>query len=148
MIDIIILIGCALCGYICGKYLEKRTKRKGEFYNDLLRYVTLLKVNVEGRQVELSDFNGEFCNNCSESFRQYVQEGKTRSAFSDLQKNNVDTFFNNIGCVSSQELIRHIDYYRVLFEADGKKISDEVSKASIYTKLGILLGVMVGIVLM
>ena len=148
MLDIIILISCAMCGFICGKYLEKRTRRKGEFYSDLQRYITLLKVNVEGKQVELDVFNEEFCKNCSDSFCLYVQEGKMRCAFSKSQKSNVATFFDNIGCVSSQELIRHIDYYKAVFEADAKKISEEVAKASIYTKLGILLGVMVGIVLM
>ena len=148
MLDIIILIACALCGFACGKFLEKRTRRKGEFYSDLQRYITLLKVNVEGKQVELDDFNKEFCKNCSDSFCQYVQEGKIKCAFSNSQKSNVTAFFDNIGCVSSQELIRHIDYYKAVFEADTKKITEEVSKASIYAKLGILLGVMVGIVLM
>ena len=148
MLDIIILISCALCGFACGKYLEKRVRRKGEFYSDLQRYITLLKVNVEGKQVELSDFNEEFCQNCSVAFSQYVQEGKIKCAFSSVQKSNVESFFDNIGCVSSEELIRHIDYYKAVFETDAKKISEEVSKASIYAKLGILLGVMIGIVLM
>ena len=148
MLDIIILIVCALCGFVCGKYLEKRARRKGEFYSDLQRYVALLKVNVEGKQVELDSFNEEFCSNCSEPFFQYVQEGKFKCAFSTQQKSNVESFFDNIGCVSSQELIRHIDYYKTVFDADAKNITEEVSKASIYTKLGILLGVMVGIVLM
>lgn len=148
MLDIIILIACALCGFAWGKYLEKRVRRKGEFYSDLQRYVTLLKVNVEGKQVELSVFNEEFCQNCSDTFCQYLQEDKLKCALSALQKSNVHSFFDNIGCVSSQELIRHIDYYKTVFETDAKKITDEVSKASIYTKLGILLGVMIGIVLM
>ena len=147
MLDIIILIACALCGFACGKYLEKRIKRKGQFYSDLIRYVTLLKVNVEGKQVELSEFNEEFCTFCSEPFREYVEEGKVIRSLSSLQKGNVNGFFDNIGCVSSEELIRHIDYYKTVFESDAKKISEEVGKASIYTKLGILLGVMVGIIL-
>lgn len=148
MLDIIILIACSLCGFACGKYLEKRVKRKGEFYSDLQRYVTLLKVNIEGKQVELDSFNEEFCRSSSEAFSQYVLDGKVKCALTSLQKSNVVAFFDNIGCVTSQELIRHIEYYKTVFEQDAKKISDEVTKASIYTKLGILLGVMVGIVLM
>ena len=147
MIDIIIIIACTACGYLCGKFLERRIKRKGEFYRDLNRYVALLKVNVEGRQVELADFDDEFCQECSELFSHYLIERKLKCALSSLQKSNITAFFSNIGCVSSQDLIRHIDYYKVVFESDGKAISDEVSKSSIYSKLGILLGVMVGIVL-
>lgn len=148
MLDIIILIACALCGFACGKYLEKRIKRTGAFYSDLQRYVALLKVNVEGRQVALSDFDEDFCQSCSEPFAQYVLEGKIKCALTSAQKGNVTAFFDNLGCISSQELIRHIDYYKVVFESDAKRVSDDVAKAFIYTKLGILLGVMVGIVLM
>ena len=148
MTNIIILITCALCGFACGKYLEKRTRRKGEFYSDLRRYVDLLKVNVEGKQVELSAFNDEFCQNCSEVFCHFIQENKIKCALSKQQKSNVTSFFNNIGGISSQELIKHIDYYKVVLDDDAKKISDDVSKASIYAKLGIFLGVMIGIVLM
>ena len=148
MLDIIILILCTLCGFACGKFLEKRIKRKGEFYTDLLRYVTLFKLNVEGKLIELATFNEQFCQNCSASFAQYIQEGKIKCAFTSLQKGNITSFFNNTGCVSSEELIRHIDYYKAVFETDAKQISEQVAKSSIYTKLGILLGVMVGIVLM
>ena len=149
MIDIIILIACALCGFACGKYLERRVKRKGEFYNDLNRYLTLFKVNVEGRQVELSTFNSEFVANCSNTFREYLQNGKLKCSLSAMQKSDVTNFFDNLNCVSSQELTKHIEYYGALFSAEGKQVSEkEVAKASIYARLGILLGVMVGIVLM
>ena len=148
MLNIIILIACAMCGFACGKYLEKRAKRKGEFYTDLQRYISMLKVNVEGKQVELDTFNEDFCQNSSEVFRRFLCERKYKCTLSSLQKSNITGFFDNIGCVSSQELLKHIDYYKVVFESDAKSISDEVVKASIYSKLGILLGVMVGIVLM
>lgn len=149
MLDIIILIACALCGFACGKFLEKRIKRKGEFYSDLNRYVTLLKVNVEGRQVELSTYDAEFCSNCSTTFREYLQNRKLKCSLSSIQKGDVETFFNNLDCVSSQELSKHIDYYGSAFGAESKQVMDkEVAKSSIYVKLGILLGVMVGIVLM
>ena len=79
---------------------------------------------------------------------QDIKDGKVIRVLSTMQKSTIVAFFDNIGCVSSQELIRHIDYYKAVFETDAKKISEEVAKASIYAKLGILLGVMVGIVLM
>ena len=149
MLDIIILIACTLCGFALGKYLERRIKRKGEFYSDLNRYTALLKVNIEGRQVELSTFNSEFASNCSLTFREYLQNRKLKCSLSSVQKNDVKNFFDNLDCASSQELTKHIDYYSTLFAAEGKQVSEkEVAKSSIYVKLGILLGVMVGIVLM
>ena len=148
MLDTIILIACALCGFVCGKFLEKRVKRKGELYSDLCRYVTLLKVNVEGRQVELSTFDTEFATNCSPTFREYLQNRKFKCSLTNAQKNEVTSFFDNMDCVSSQELRKHIEYYATLFESSRQEVEKDVARSSIYVKLGILLGVMIGIVLM
>lgn len=149
MIDIIILIACTLCGFACGKYLEKRVKRKGEFYTDLTRYVMLLKINVEGRKLEIARFNDEFCEQCSQIFADFLREQKIRCGLNAVQKSNVTKFFANLSCASSEELYKHIEYYSALLNADAKQIADgEVSKASIYVKLGALFGMMVGIVLM
>ena len=148
MTDIIVLIACTLCGFAVGKYVEKRVKRKGEFYNDLTRYVMLLKVNVEGRKVELADFNREFTSQCSSVFADFIDGGKIACSLSGVQKDTVTKFFGNLSCSSSEELSKHIEYYNTVLAADSKQVTDEVAKASVYVKLGILFGLMVGIVLM
>ena len=149
MSDIIILIACTLCGYACGKYLEKRIKRKGEFMNDLTRYVMLLKVNVEGRRIELAKFNEEFMTQCSQAFADFLSAGKMRCSLSAIQKSNVEKFFDNLSCASSEELRKHLDYYGTVLGTDAKQVLEgEVAKASVYGKLGLLFGLMVGIVLM
>ena len=148
MIDIIILFACTLCGFACGKYLEKRIKRKGEFCSDLARYATSLKINVEGRKLELASFNEEFSAQCSEHFADFLRDGKIRCSLPALQKANVTKFFDNLSCSSSSELDKHIEYYNGVFTAFAKQVTEnEVAKASVYVKLGILLGMMVGIVL-
>lgn len=149
MTNIILLIACILCGYACGKYIEKRVKRKGEFFTDLHRYVSLLKANVDGRRVELNKFNEEFASNCSSVFHTYLDECKIKCNVSSVQKSNITKFFENLSCASSKELSEHLEYYGAQFEADSKAVSEnEVAKASVYVKLGILLGAMIGIVFM
>ena len=149
MLDIIILIACTLCGFACGKYIEKRIKRKGEFFTDLSRYVMLLKINVEGRKLEINSFNEEFSSQCSQIFADYMRDGKFKCSLSPMQKSNVNKFFENLSCSSSEELSKHIDYYSALINADAKQVTEgEVAKATVYVKLGILFGMMVGIVLM
>lgn len=148
MIDIIILIACILCGFACGKCFEKRAKCKGEFYNDLIRYLSLLKINVEGRKLELTRFNEEFSSQCSQVFGDFLREGKFKFSLSALQKGNVAKFFDNLSCASSSELNKHIDYYNGVLTADAKQAESEVAKASVYVKIGLLLGLMAGIVLM
>ena len=149
MSNIIILIACTLCGFACGKYIEKRIKRKGEFYNDLTRYVMLLKINVEGRKLEISRFNEEFSSQCSAIFADYLLDGKIKCSLNAMQKGNVTKFFDNLSCASSEELDKHIEYYSAVLGSDAKQVNEgEVAKASVYVKLGVLFGMMVGIVLM
>ena len=148
MIDIIILIACTLCGFACGKYLEKRVKRKGEFYSDLVRYLTLLKINVEGRKLEIARFNEEYTSQCSQVFADYLRDGRVRFSLNSLQKSNIGKFFDNLSCASSTELNKHIEYCVGVLGTDAKQVESEVAKASVYVKLGLLLGLMVGIVLM
>ena len=148
MIDIIILIACTLCGFACGKYLEKRVKRKGEFYSDLTRYVMLLKINVDGRKLEIAQFNSEFTSQCSQAFADFLCDTKVRCGLNAMQKSNVAKFFDNLSCGSSEEMAKHIDYHSAILSSDAKQATDEVAKSSVYVKLGVLFGLMVGIVLM
>lgn len=69
MTDIIILIACILCGFISGKYIERQIKIKGKFYEDLRRYISVLKENLSGRQLELDSLNKAY----SKIARKYSQ---------------------------------------------------------------------------
>lgn len=148
MIDIIIVICCSLLGFVIGKYIERRIRTRGEFYCDLQKYLSMLKTNIEGRQLELEHFNDDFCCRCSEVFREYLKNDKIKCRLTSIQRSDVANFFQNLGCVNTMELNKHIDYYSVLFASEGKLINEgEVTKATLYPKLGILLGVMIGILL-
>lgn len=146
MLDIILIICCTLAGFALGKFLERRIGEKGKFYQDLTMYVALLKDNVLGRQLELEKFNAEFIQNCGSTFKSYIQNGSVKNRFSKAQKANLDKFFGNLDCVSSQALVEHIDYYGKILSEDAQAVlKNEVAKSSIYSKLGMLLGAMLGI---
>jgi len=148
MIDIIIIICCVLGGFALGKYVENRIGEKGKFYQDLTRYTVALKDNVSGRQLELSKFNDEFCASCSKVFAEFLSTGKIKLRLSKSEKKNIDAFFDNLNCASSQALVQHIDYQgKILTENADDVINKQVAKASIYSKLGMLLGAMLGILL-
>ena len=148
MTNIILLLACSLCGFAIGKYIEKRTKRKGEFYSDLSRYVALMKINIKGRKVELPRFNAEFCVGCSRVFADFITDNELKCTLKQSQKNNIIQFFENLSCATSEALEKHIEYYAEIFSADSKEITKEVASASIYSKLGLLLGMIVGILLL
>lgn len=148
MLDIIIIICCVVGGFAIGKYIENRINEKGKFFQDAARYTATLKENVSGRQLELAKFNAEFCKNSSKSFGEYLASGKIKHRLSKSQKDSLTAFFDNLNCASSQELIQHLDYYGRLIGDEAKNIQDkEVAKSSIYSKLGMLLGAMLGILL-
>lgn len=147
MLDIVVIIVCSLCGFAIGKYVERRVKAKSDFLSDLVRYTELFRLNIDGRQVELDKFNKEFAENCSVAFREYLTDGKIRCGLSNAEKTSLKNFYDNIGAVGSRELKSHIDYYSAIFSSQNKSATEQASKASVYVKLGILLGVMVGIVL-
>lgn len=148
MIDIIIIVCCVLGGFALGKCFERGITDKGKFYQDATRYAASLKENVIGRQLEIAKFNEDFCETCSKSFAEYIADGKLRVRLTKLQKDNLSAFFNNLDCSSSQALIQHLDYHGKLLADETKNILDkEVAKASIYSKLGMLLGAMLGILL-
>ena len=79
-------------------------------------------------------------------FACYILHGELKVRLSKTQKENLTGFFDNLDCVSSQSFIEHINYYSKIFECDAKNVlQGEVMKASIYGKLGMLLGAMLGI---
>lgn len=142
----IIIICCVLAGFAIGKYIEKRVAEKGKFYQDLTMYVTLLKDNVTGRQLELATFNAEFAKNSGNAFASFILNRELKIHLSKIQKDNLYAFFDNLDCVSSQALVEHINYHGKILENESQKIfQNEVAKSSIYSKLGMLFGAMLGI---
>lgn len=146
MINIIIIICCVFAGFAVGKFVEKRILEKGQFYQDLTTYMSLLSDNVNGRQLELAKFDGEFAQNCGRAFAAYLLNKEFKVHLSKAQKANIARFFANLDCVSSQSLVEHINYCSKTLTADCQNVlQNEVAKASVYAKLGMLLGAMVGI---
>lgn len=147
MTDIIVLLACAFCGFAVGKYLERRVRCKKAFFEDANKYIELFKVNISGRQLEVNAFNEEFGKNYSGAFAEYVKGVKGKFNLTSTEKLLLDNFFQCLNAVSSQELQKQLDFNARPVKELAVKYSEQSSKASIYPKLGLLMGVMAGIVL-
>lgn len=146
MTNIIIVICCILAGFVLGKFIEKKIGEKGGFYQDLTAYILQLKDNVIGRQLELTEFNQNFAAKSGCAFAEFIQNRKLKTRLNKTQKDNLMRFFDNLDCVSSQALIDHINYHSKILTDDAQKVMQcEVTRASVYSKLGMLLGAMLGI---
>ncbi len=148
MTNIIILFCTILAGFLIGKHFEKREAKKGLFFCDLKKYVALLKTNVSGRRLELSVFNDEFAKSSSLVFAVYLTDKQLPSCLNKNQKQLVQSFFDSLSAVTSSQLIANLDYYEQLISAEFSSISAKVNNRQICVKLGVLIGVMVGILLM
>lgn len=144
MLDIILLLCTTAAGFLVGLYLQKRVARHNEMWNDLTRYISALKLNVTGRQRELADFNAEFVSTCGATFRDCLNS-KKYPKLNAQQKKRIEDFFANLDCAGSEQLLQNLDYYAKQFEGDLKDSAEAVKKSSVYVKLGILLGAMIGI---
>lgn len=127
-----------------GVYLKKRAVKKSELFSDIVRYCSALQLNVTGKQLELAAFDAEFAKNCSAPFCEALTQ-KNYSYCSALQKKRLDDFFSNLDCVGGDALLEHLRFFQKQFEADFSESAAAAKKASLYVKLGLLLGVMVGI---
>lgn len=138
-----------MCGYALGKYLEKRSVEKGQFYQDLRKYVSQLKENIGGRNLEIDSYNSSFASNSSRIFADYLMAGKIKCRLSDTQKNNLNEFFGSLDCVSSEQLSAHIEYYEKVLLEDLRYVQEkEVARAAVYGKVGALIGAIIGILFM
>ncbi len=144
MTNIILFICCVLGGFLCGVYLKKRVMQKYALFSDLVKYTAALQLNVTGKQLEISDFNSKFCESSNLVFKEVLQENKYPS-LSSTQKNTVQDFFSNLNCASGSALMEHLVFYQKQFEACLQETDGEAKKSSLYVKLGLLLGVMIGI---
>lgn len=144
MTNIILFICCVLGGFLCGMYLKKRVMQKNALFSDLVKYTVALQLNVAGKQLEISDFNNKFCETSSSVFQEALQEKKYPS-LTAAHKNLLQDFFSNLDCASGSALMEHLAFYQKQFESCLKETDDAAKKSSLYIKLGLLLGVMVGI---
>lgn len=143
MTNIILFICCALGGFFCGLYLKKRVTQKNALFVDLVKYTVALQLNVSGKQLEMGEFNAKFCDSCSEVFKDALQQ--KYPALSASQKNAVQEFFANLDCASGDALMKHLALFQKQFESISSETATEAKKSSLYLKLGLLLGAMLGI---
>lgn len=124
--------------------MQKQAIAKNLMYLDLLKYIAALKLNVNGRQLELARFNADFCTNCSGAFCAALQQNKYPRLKADKRK-TVQDFFANLNCASGNQLLQHLEFYETQLRPDAEECAQAAAKSSVYVKIGILLGAMAGI---
>lgn len=145
MSGILLLIYCILCGFCVGLFLQRREKDCMTFVEDLLRYIDLLRVNIDTERKSLAVFDSEFISRCGKQFSDYHRSG-TGGAPSKRTGKLADCFFDGVvACNNSQQLAKHLDYYKAVVAAQLAEMSCGGKRKGLYVKLGLLLGAMVGL---
>lgn len=144
MINIILLICCILVGFLLGIVVRKQVVSSAELFSDAVKYVELFRLNVSGKRLEVTQFNAEFLQDCSESFGRYLEKREGRR-MSSQHKKHLQEFFDNLDCASGEAVLQHLDFYEKIFREDWDACRALATKSSLYVKLGLLLGAMIGI---
>ena len=148
MTSIIILFCSILCGFLIGKHFQKRQMFRNQFFADLTKYILLLKANVATSRIEVPTFNKEFSKSSSAVFANFLSNNNDLSYLSKQQKALVVSFVESLKTTTSAQLINNLDYYYQLVNAEYSLITNSARNSFVCVKLGILVGVMVGILLM
>ena len=148
MTSIIILFCSILCGFLIGKHFHKRQMFRNQFFADLTKYILLLKANVATSRIEVPTFNKEFSKSSSAVFANFLSNNNDLSYLSKQQKALVVSFVESLKTTTSAQLINNLDYYYQLINAEYSLITNSARNSFACVKLGILMGVMVGILLM
>ena len=148
MTNIIILFCSILAGFLVGKHFEKRQKQREQFLGDLSRYVKLLKNNVIGRRVVWDKFNQQFECSCSCVFAKFLHDNNSITFLTKTQRQMVQSLFSSLSVTTSVQMISNLDYYEQLISAEWEAVSNLTRNRDVAVKLGVLLGVMAGILLM
>ena len=144
MSGILLLICCILCGFCVGLFLQRRERDNVTFVEDLLRYIDLLRVNIDTERKSLAAFDSEFVARCGKQFSDY--RSGTGGAPCKRTGKLADDFFDGVvACNNSQQLAKHLDYYKAVVAAQLAEMTCGGKRKDLYVKLGLLLGAMVGL---
>ena len=149
MLSVIVLVCCAAAGVACGVFATNRQKQRKQFLFDAHRYVVELKINVNGRRCLIADFNKEFAATACDAFKEYLTGDKHLTVDNSSDSKTVSKFFEELqGCCSSDLILSCLERYEGIFGALCKKCDDKFKDEHLYVKLGFLLGITIGIILM
>lgn len=125
-----------------GKYCKRRLTERHAALCDAARYAQALKVNVEGRQQQMTQFTEQFCMTASQPFCNVVQ-GKY-GCLKGTEKAVVAEFFAKTQYSSAEELSYTLSEYGERLRALAEEARIQAEK-TVYPKVGLLLGAMAGI---
>lgn len=144
--DIIIVVCCMCVGLLVGRFVKAQYVQKRVFFADLCRYIAEFTNNINGRQIELGAFDDNYSAKCSDVFAQYLCDGKLPKLSAE-DKSAVGDFFAQLNGATSSDLLIHLQSNSVLFGEKLDVAKSDADKSAVYPKLGVLLGLMVGILL-
>ena len=153
MTDIIIIICTSLLGFLFGKAYEDRLLEKESLYVNLVDFTSKFKANVSCNRVLLDDYLKQFFENADGCFvcysKHFLYGSKLNNKIvSKKEASYLERFFCGLKAKSTVELLDHLNYYKTYFSSTLKAVqSDNATKGKIGQKLGLLIGVIVGLVL-
>ena len=129
-------------GYVLGKNYSNREK----FYNELMIFCNMLIANIRFNKNKLNVICEDYANSCSNDMGEYIYNYLNNSMtdisfISKYENKKIKDFFDGLGNFDSNSEIGYIENYKIYFNECYKKSVEENKKyGTLYSKLGLILG--------
>lgn len=152
MTDIVIIFCSIGIGFACSCYANRQLHTEERLYKDLIVYCHGMINNLSLDRKTIIDYyafrQDSFDTEFRRLFESYYTANVAKVKIKYKLKKEIAFFFENLSCLNSGSLKKHLELHLALFESEYKRCySENAQKNSAYLKLGILLGLGVGLLL-
>ena len=144
----LIFVGVSYVGVAVGKTYVKKEK----FFNEVLTFLNVLANNIQFNKSKLSNVIDENIDNFKTEFKQVLVDYKTGKSSSvgfltEYENQKVLEFLNSIGFFDVCGELNNIERYNQIFNRlYNESVLNNKKYGELYSKLGIMLGLIVVII--
>ncbi|MCM1043841.1 MAG: stage III sporulation protein AB [Corallococcus sp.] len=144
MTDIVILILTGITGFLVGKHLENKLTKRERVFGELCAFCDSMANNIKSEKIALNDFIDMYQKKSSDEFSKVIKGASPILAKHENEK--VAEFLDGIKTSNTDFCLRHIERYSEIFKSFlEKQLAEANSKRNVYIKVGVLMGIAVGL---
>ena len=150
--NVIVVSISIFLGWFVGKYYKSQLKGQLSLYEDLTKFSAMLALNVSSGKTPLKEFCEDFCKSASPRFQSITQrifdENKAlRLPIAKPESDAIEKFLVGLSAQNSMAYVAHLTFYQQYFSGKAVDVKSRLdSIGSVSEKVGLLIGLIVGVV--
>lgn len=149
MTDIVVMICCAMLGYVVARLINNRLIAREWVYEYLSLFVVDLSDNVKHEKQTLHSFVASSNKPYKDTVLQLLNSGSiNKCSLSSSEQAELSQFVRGLDATNSSALLLHLDRFADIFDKQYIALhNSNKSQCSVNTKVGILLGAVLALLL-